>query len=203
MDIDVFDEAGNVVNNAIGHLVCKKPSPSMTKGFLKDPERYIDTYFTKFPGVWYHGDWAKVDDDGSWFLFGRSDDTIKVSGKRVGPGEVESILVEHALVAEAAVIGIPHEIKGEGLACFVVLMAGTTFSSELEQELKAMIGHRLGAVLKPERIQDVSALPKTRSGKIVRGSIKRKYLGQPVGDTSSIENPEALLQITGPKPVTV
>jgi acetyl-CoA synthetase len=121
----------------------------------------------------------------------------------VGPGEVESILVEHALVAEAAVIGIPHEIKGEGLACFVVLMAGTTFSSELEQELKAMIGHRLGAVLKPERIQDVSALPKTRSGKIVRGSIKRKYLGQPVGDTSSIENPEALLQITGPKPVTV
>jgi len=199
MDIDVFDESGNVVNNAIGHLVCKKPSPSMTKGFLKDPERYIETYFTKFPGVWYHGDWAKVDNDGSWFLFGRSDDTIKVSGKRVGPGEVESILVEHPLVAEAAVIGVPHEIKGEGLVCFVVLMAGATFNSELEQELKKMIGHRLGAVLKPESLVDVSALPKTRSGKIVRGSIKRQYLGQPVGDTSSIENPEALQQISGPK----
>ncbi|MGC5220774.1 AMP-binding enzyme, partial [Escherichia coli] len=87
-------------------------SPSMTKGFLGDRERYLDTYFSKFPGVWYHGDWAKIDEDGSWFLFGRSDDTIKVAGKRVGPGEVESILVEHPKVAEAAVIGVPHEIKG-------------------------------------------------------------------------------------------
>jgi acetyl-CoA synthetase len=192
MDIDVFDESGNSVSNAIGHLVCKKPSPSMTKGFLKDPERYLETYFSKFPDVWYHGDWAKVDEDGQWFLFGRSDDTIKVAGKRVGPGEVESILIEHVKVAESATIGVPHEIKGEGLVCFVVLMPGEIFDEHLERELFDTIGHRLGAVLKPERILPVPALPKTRSGKIVRGAIRRRYLGEPVGDTSSIENPEAL-----------
>lgn len=190
MDIDVFDENGNSVKNAIGHLVCKKPGPSMTKGFLKDPERYIETYFSKFPGVWYHGDWAKVDEDGSWFLFGRSDDTIKVAGKRVGPGEVESILIEHEKVAEAAVIGVPHEVKGEGLVCFIVKMKDCE-GEDLEKELKEMVGHRLGAVLRPEKIFGVPALPKTRSGKILRGSIRRKYLGEPVGDLSSVENPDA------------
>ena len=167
----------------------------MTKGFLKAPDRYLETYFSKFPGVWYHGDWAKVDEDGSWFLFGRSDDTIKVAGKRVGPGEVESILIEHEKIAEAAVIGVPHEIKGEGLVCFVVPMPGITFNPELEKELVAVVGQRLGSVLKPEKILSVPALPKTRSGKIVRGSIRRQYLGEPVGDTSSIENPDALQHI--------
>jgi acetyl-CoA synthetase len=196
MNVDVFDESGKSLHNSIGHLVCKKPAPSMTKGFLGDPERYLDTYFAKFPGVWYHGDWAKVDDDGLWYLFGRSDDTIKVSGKRVGPGEVESILIEHPQVAEAAVIGVPHEIKGEGLVCFVVLMPESQMHEQFEAELKAMVGHRLGAVLRPERICHVPALPKTRSGKIVRGSIKRRYLGQPLGDTSSIENPDALEHIS-------
>jgi acetyl-CoA synthetase len=198
MAIDVFDEAGNSVHNSIGHLVCKKPSPSMTKGFLGDSERYIDTYFSKFPGVWYHGDWAKIDEDGSWFLFGRSDDTIKVAGKRVGPGEVESILVEHGKVAEAAVIGVPHEIKGEGLICFIVLGPNEKYDESIEAELKILIGQRLGAVLKPEKIHQLPALPKTRSGKIVRGSIRRAYLGQPVGDTSSIENPDALMFIKAP-----
>jgi acetyl-CoA synthetase len=192
MAIDVFDESGKSIKDAIGHLVCTKPGPSMTKGFLKDPERYIETYFTKFPGVWYHGDWAKVDNDGSWFLFGRSDDTIKVAGKRVGPGEVESILVEHAKVAEAAVIGVPHEVKGEGLVCFVVTMPGTEFGDDLAKELKALVGERLGAVLRPEVVLGVKALPKTRSGKIVRGTIRKQYLGQPVGDTTSIDNPDAL-----------
>lgn len=192
MDIDVFDESGKSLLGEIGHLVCKQPAPSMTRGFLKDPERYIDTYFSKYEGIWYHGDWAKVDEDGSWFLFGRSDDTIKVAGKRVGPGEVESVLVEHADVAEAAVIGVPHEVKGECLVCFIVLMPGAKFTPELEAQLRTMVGHGLGPVLKPDTILEVKALPKTRSGKIVRGSIKRKYLGQAVGDLSSIENPEAL-----------
>ncbi len=198
MDIDVFDESGKSVRSAIGHLVCKKPFPSMTKGFLKDPDRYLETYFSKFPGVWYHGDWAKVDEDGSWFLFGRSDDTIKVAGKRVGPGEVESVLIEHPRVAEAAVIGVPHEIKGEALICFVVLMAGERPDETLQSELNNLISHKLGAVLKPESIYCLSALPKTRSGKIVRGSIRKRYLGQPAGDTSSIENPDALDLIQSP-----
>lgn len=192
MDIDVFDENGKSVANSIGHLVCKKPGPSMTKGFLKDPERYIETYFSKFPGVWYHGDWAKVDEDGSWFLFGRSDDTIKVAGKRVGPGEVESVLVGHEKVAEAAVIGVPHEVKGEGLVCFVVLMAETKETSELAKEIRELVAHRLGPVLRPEVVHFVKALPKTRSGKIVRGTIRRKYLGGEPGDLSSLDNPEAL-----------
>jgi len=192
MDIDVFDEEGNSLKNAIGHLVCKKPGPSMTKGFLKSPERYIETYFSKFPGVWYHGDWAKVDDDGSWFLYGRSDDTIKVAGKRVGPGEVESVLVEHASIAEAAVIGVPHEMKGEALVCFVRTMPGHEPSETLKGELKSLVGERLGSVLKPEKIHFVTALPKTRSGKIVRKNIRLQYLGEPVGDLSSVENPEAL-----------
>jgi acetyl-CoA synthetase len=195
MDIDVFDESGKSLHGEIGHLVCRKPAPSMTRSFLGDNDRYIDTYFTKFPGVWYHGDWAKVDADGSWFLFGRSDDTIKVSGKRVGPGEVESVLVEHPEVAEAAVIGVPHELKGECLVCFLVLMPESSMSVELQTELRDMVGANLGPTLKPDTILAVAALPKTRSGKIVRGTIRKKYLGQDLGDLSSVENPDALFQI--------
>ena len=195
MAVDVFDESGNSVRNTIGHLVCKKPAPSMTKGFLKDPERYIETYFSRFPDVWYHGDWAQVDDDGSWFLFGRSDDTIKVAGKRVGPGEVESVLIEHASVAEAAAIGVPHEIKGETIVCFVVTTPGCDLKEQLANELLELVARRLGGPLRPEAIHVVAALPKTRSGKIVRASIRRKHLGEPLGDLSSLENPEALEQI--------
>jgi len=192
MDIDVYDESGKSLRNEIGHLVCKKPGPSMTKGFLKDPDRYVETYFDKFPGVWYHGDWAKCDEDDSWFLFGRSDDTIKVAGKRVGPGEVESALVEHSSVAEAAVIGVPNEAKGEALVCFVVLNPGKEETPELSKELRELVAHSLGAVMRPEIIHFVQFLPKTRSGKIVRRTIRAKYLGENTGDLSSVENPEAL-----------
>jgi len=192
MDVDVVDENGKSIRNGIGHLVCRKPSPSMTKGFLKDPQRYIDTYFSKFPEIWYHGDWAKIDEDGMWFLFGRSDDTIKVAGKRVGPGEVESALVEHKLVAEAAAIGVPHSIKGEGIVAFVVLMPTTQPSAELPAELIRLVGDKLGHSLKPETVHIVDALPKTRSGKILRATIRRKYLGENPGDLSAIENPAFL-----------
>lgn len=192
MDIDVFDETGKSTKNAIGHLVCKKPGPSMTKGFLKDPDRYIETYFSRFPGVWYHGDWAKVDEDGSWFLFGRSDDTIKVAGKRVGPGEVESVLIAHPDVAEAAVIGVPHEVKGEALVCFVVPMPNVNAGDDWKKSLRNLVGESLGSVLRPEVVHSVRGLPKTRSGKIVRSTIRRKYLGEAPGDLSSVENPDAL-----------
>lgn len=192
MASDVVDEKGESIRNGIGHLVCRRPSPSMTKGFLKDPDRYLDTYFSKFPDMWYHGDWAKVDEDGFWFLFGRSDDTIKIAGKRIGPGEIESILVENAKVAEAAAIGVPHAIKGEGVVCFVVTMPNVEPSEALSKELLDMVAHNLGGPLKPEAVHFVAALPKTRSGKIVRGSIRRRYLGEPAGDVSTVENPEAL-----------
>jgi len=197
MDIDVFDETGKSVADSIGHLVCKKPAPSMTKGFLNDRERYIETYFKRFPGVWYHGDWAKKDQDGSWFLFGRSDDTIKVAGKRIGPAEIESVLIEHPQVSEAAAIGIPHKIKGEALICFVVLVSGlkqdSEYTSKLSSELREFIAKRMGAILRPEAVHIITSLPKTRSGKIVRAAIKRKYLGEPLGDISSVENPESLV----------
>jgi acetyl-CoA synthetase len=195
MDVDVFDESGKSVTDSIGYLVCKKPAPSMTKGFLNDRERYLDTYFSRFPGVWYHGDWAKVDADGAWFLFGRSDDTIKVAGKRVGPAEVEAALMEHPAVAEAAVIGAPDEVKGEAIICFVALAPGSAKSDDLMREIEKTVVKQLGAVFRPQRINFVGALPKTRSGKIVRGAIKRKYLGEPLGDISSIENPLALESI--------
>jgi acetyl-CoA synthetase len=195
MDVDVVDDDGNSIRNGIGHLVCRKPSPSMTKGFLKDKERYIETYFSKFPNVWYHGDWAKVDEDGLWFLFGRSDDTIKVSGKRIGPGEVESALAEHPQVAEAAAIGVPHDLKGEVIVCFVVVRPGSLGSPTLSTELISLVADKLGHSVRPEAVHFVEAMPKTRSGKIVRGSIRRKHLGQPAGDISSVENPDALDRI--------
>jgi len=196
MDVDVFDDDGKPIRGGIGHLVCKKPAPSMTKGFLKDPGRYLDTYFSKFgPDVWYHGDWAKVDEDGFWFLYGRSDDTIKVAGKRVGPAEVEAALIEHPAVAEAAAIGVPHELKGEGVACFVVLKPGHAPSEPLREALKEQVVKHLGKTLKPEALKFVLMLPKTRSAKIVRGTIRKRWLGQPLGDIASVENPDAIEEI--------
>jgi acetyl-CoA synthetase len=192
MDVDVVDDQGKSVRNEIGYLVCKKPSPSMTKGFLGDPQRYLETYFSKWPQVWYHGDWAKVDEDGFWFLFGRSDDTIKVAGKRVGPGEVESVLVQHPDVAEAATIGVPHPIKGEGLVCFATLRATGKATPELAADLIKLCGEKLGHVLKPEAVYFVEALPKTRSGKIVRSTIRKVYLGEENVDLSSVDNTDAI-----------
>ena len=191
MDVDVVDENGKSLRGEIGYLVCRKPSPSMTKGFLKDPTRYIETYFSKWPQVWYHGDWAKVDEDGFWFLYGRSDDTIKVAGKRVGPGEVEGVLVQHPDIAEAATIGVPHPVKGEGLVCFAIVRNGVTASDDLSKELIRLCGDKLGHVLKPEAVHFVDALPKTRSGKIVRSIIRKIYLGEPNVDLSNVDNVDA------------
>jgi acetyl-CoA synthetase len=196
MDVDVWNEEGQSVRGEVGYLVCKKPAPSMTKGFLNDPQRYLDTYFSKWPNVWNHGDWAYVDEDGFWFLRGRADDTIKVAGRRTGPAEIESVLLEHPAVSEAAVIGVPHEVKGEEVVCFVVLKPPHQPGEGLRQELKDRVVKGMGKTLTPKDVRFVKMLPKTRSAKIVRGAIKRKYLGQPVTDTSSIENLEALEEIS-------
>ena len=195
MDVDVYDDDGKPIRGGIGHLVCKKPCPSFTKGFLKDPQRYLETYFSKWPDVWYHGDWAHVDEDGFWFLHGRSDDTIKIAGKRTGPGEIEAALIEHPAVSEAAAIGVPHEIKGETVVCFVLLQPGYEPSDTLREELKGQVVKFHGKTLRPEDVRFISALPKTRSAKIVRGIIKKKYLGEDVGDISSVENPDAIDEI--------
>jgi acetyl-CoA synthetase len=191
MDVDVFNEAGESVRGEVGYLVCKKPAPSMTKGFYGDKERYLQTYFSKWPDVWFHGDWAVVDRDGFWFLQGRADDTIKVSGRRTGPAEIEAALMRHPNCAEAAAIGIPHEIKGEAIVCFVVPKQARD-QEVFEKELIEQVAAVLGKTLRPERIIFVPALPKTRSAKIVRRAIKNKYLGKAPGDLSSVENPAAL-----------
>jgi acetyl-CoA synthetase len=190
MDVAVFDDEGRPApDGSLGHLICRQPAPSMTKGFLGENARYLETYFSRFPGVWYHGDWAKVDEDGQWFLFGRTDDTFKVAGKRVGPGEVEGALAAHPAVSEAVVIGVPDEIKGTALVGFVLLKPGM---SATEEELIALVGRRIGKPLSPKEVHVLPALPKTRSGKIVRGVIARVFQGKPPGDLASIDNPEAL-----------
>jgi acetyl-CoA synthetase len=190
MDVAVFDDQGRPApRGTTGHLVCLQPAPSMTQGFLHDDQRYLDTYFSRFPGVWYHGDWARIDEDGEWFLLGRTDDTFKVAGKRVGPGEVEGALASHPAVAEAAVIGVPDEIKGTALVAFVLLRPGRSAAAG---ELIAHAARMIGKPLAPREVHAVAALPRTRSGKTVRGAMTRAYLGQPAGDVTSVENPEAL-----------
>lgn len=192
MDVDVVDDEGRPVRGRIGYLVCRKPAPSMTKGFLNDDERYLETYFSRFPGIWYHGDLAMIDEDGFWFLFGRADDTIKVAGKRMGPGEIEAALISHEAVSEAAAVGVPHDVKGETVVCFVVLKPGRDAGGDLRTILRALVAEKLGGSFRPREVHVVTALPKTRSAKIVRGLIRRKYLGEPIGDLGSVENPEAL-----------
>lgn len=195
MDVDVFNEYGKSVRGLKGHLVIKKPAPSMTKGFWKDPERYLDAYWSKWPNVWYHGDWASVDEDGFWFLHGRSDDTIKVSGRRVGPAEIEEALMKHSAVFESAVIGIPHQIRGEGIVCFVVLKPNNIPSEQLKGELKEKVVEIMGKTLRPEEVKFVKDLPKTRTAKIVRRLVKARYLGEKIEDVSSIENPHSIDEI--------
>ncbi len=196
MDVDVFDDAGKPVRGEVGELVCKQPWPGMTRGIWGDPERYVETYWSTYEGVWRHGDWAKIDADGQWFLLGRSDDTINVAGKRIGPSEIESVLVSHREVGEAAVVGVPHETKGEAIWCFAVA-PGAEPRDALASELSALVVDELGKPFKPERVVVVDAVPKTRSGKIVRRAVRAVVTGDDPGDLSTIENPGALDAIAG------
>ena len=192
MAAEVFDESGRPVRGQVGELVVTRPWPGMTHGFWRDPKRYEETYWSRWPDVWVHGDWAVIDDDGFWFLQGRSDDTLKIAGKRLGPAEVESILVGHPAVAEAGVIGVPHEIKGEAVVCFVVLKPGQAPSEPLRGALADRVAQQMGKALKPERVLFARDLPKTRSAKIMRRVIRATYLGREPGDLSSLENPDAV-----------
>ena len=194
-DMDVFDDAGRPVRGEVGELVCKRPWPGMTRGIWRDDERYLETYWRRFPGVWTHGDWASVDYDGYWFLHGRSDDTLNIAGKRIGPAELESAAVSHPDVAEAAAIGVPHELKGEVAWLFCVARPGTTADDDVAREVGRLVADALGKAFRPERVVFVSALPKTRSAKIVRRAVRARALGDDPGDLSSLENPEALDEI--------
>ena len=191
-DLDVFDAAGLSVRGEVGELVCKRPWPGMTRGLWRDPERYLETYWRRFPGVWTHGDWASVDEDGYWFLYGRSDDTLNVAGKRIGPAELESAALACPAVAEAAAIGVPHEVKGEVPWLFCVLRPGSDAS---EEDVSHAVAAELGKAFAPARVVFVTALPKTRSAKVVRRAVRATVLGADPGDLSTLENPESLEEI--------
>ncbi len=195
MDVDILSETGESVGaGAVGELSIKQPWIGMARGFWGEKERYLETYWNKFENIWVHGDFAMRDKDGHYFILGRSDDTLKVAGKRVGPAEVESILVAHSNVAEAAVIGVPDEIKGTKMIAFVVLKSEET--DDLEKELKNLVAKDMGKPLAPSRIHFVPAIPKTRNAKVMRRVIRAAYLGEDAGDLSALENPNSVREIT-------
>jgi acetyl-CoA synthetase len=190
---DVVDAGGRpVLPGEVGELVVRKPFPGMTRGLWRDPERYLDAYWRRLPGVWVHGDWASVDEDGHWFLHGRSDDTLNIAGKRIGPAELESAAVAHPAVQEAAAVGVPHEVKGETAWLFCVARPEAVPDAVLAAEVADRVAAQFGKAFRPERVVFVPALPKTRSAKIVRRAVRAVALGQDPGDLSSVENPEAL-----------
>jgi acetyl-CoA synthetase len=189
---DVVDDAGAPVRGRVGELVIRAPLPGMTRGFWGDRERYESTYWSRWPGLWAHGDWASIDADGFWYIHGRSDDTLKVAGKRVGPAEVESAAVGHPAVLEAAAIGVPHEIKGEAIVVLCVLRPGESDDQGLRAAVAKAVADELGKPLKPEVVAVVRSLPKTRSGKVMRRVIRAAWLGFDPGDVSALDDPAAL-----------
>jgi len=195
MAADVVDENGNSVRGQVGELVIREPWIGMTRGFWKDRQRYLDTYWSRFSDVWVHGDWAAVDDDGLWYILGRSDDTIKIAGKRLGPAEVESILVGHPQVSEAAAVGVPDSVKGEALVCFCVLKPGANGTVDLADALREKIATELGKALAPKEVLFVGDIPKTRNAKVMRRIVRAAYLGDKPGDMSALENPAAIVEI--------
>jgi acetyl-CoA synthetase len=195
MAADVVDEDGKSVRGKVGELVIREPWIGMTRGFWKDRQRYIDSYWSRWPDVWVHGDWAAIDDDGLWYILGRSDDTIKIAGKRLGPAEVESILVAHPKVSEAAAVGVPDPIKGEALVCFCVLKKNVNGGIDLAAELKGNVARDLGKALAPRDVLFVGDIPKTRNAKVMRRVVRAAYIGEKLGDTSALENSASLEEI--------
>jgi acetyl-CoA synthetase len=187
-EAEIVDDQGNPVpDDTEGYLVLKNPWPAMLRTIYGDPDRYVTQYWSKNPGKYTTGDSAKRDKDGYFWIIGRVDDVIKVSGHRLGTAEVESALVSHPAVAEAAAIGLPHELKGQGILCFVLLKAGMNGSPELAEELRQHVATHMGPIARPEEVKFVDKLPKTRSGKIMRRVLKARAQGLPEGDVSTLE----------------
>ena len=189
MAADVVGEDGSPVRGQVGELVVRQPWVGMTRGFWRDPERYLETYWSRFPDVWVHGDWAEIDDDGLWYIRGRSDDTLNIAGKRIGPAELESAAVAHPRVQEAAAIGVPHPVKGEAAVIFVIATPDGRDQPALGTDVRQSVADQLGPALRPESVHVMADLPRTRNGKIMRRVIRAAYLNDPLGDTSALENP--------------
>jgi acetyl-CoA synthetase len=189
---DIFDDNGNPLIEKGGHLVIKTPWPSMFRTIYKDPQRYIDTYWSMFENVYLSGDVARKDKDGYFWVQGREDDVLNVAGHRISTAEVESALVSHKAIAEAAVVGKPDPLKGEEISAFVILKQGYEPTSELKKDLSNHVREEIGPIATPKFLNFVEDLPKTRSGKIMRRVIKAKVKGEPVGDITTLANPEAV-----------
>jgi len=188
VDMDILNEEGKpVAANEEGFLVIKKPWPAMIRTIYKDPDRYVQQYWNKYPGIYMTGDSARRDEDGYYWVIGRVDDVLKVSGYRLGTAEIESALVSHSAVAEAAAIGLPHDVKGNAIHTYVILKSGFEGSEKLVEELRAHVAHEMGPIAKPDSIVFVDALPKTRSGKIMRRVLRARALGQEPKDLSTLE----------------
>jgi len=199
LSADVYNEQGESVQNAGGNLVLPHPWPGMLRGIYKNEDRYKETYWSKFEGEYLAGDVTRKDNDGFFWIQGRADDVLNVSGHRIGNSEVESALVSHPMVAEAACIGKPHSLKGESITSYVVLRGDINPTEELRKELREHVGHEVGKIARPDEIWFVNDVPKTRSGKIMRRVIRSKALGKDVGDISTLSNPEAVDEIGNAK----
>jgi len=197
MDVDVVDDSGQRLRGSIGELVCRQPWPAMTRGIWRDDERYREAYWSTFPGMWRHGDYALADADGNWFILGRSDDVMNVAGKRVAPAEIESVIAADPAVAESAVVGIPDAAKGEAVWAFYVPRPGVGDEHEeaVRARLRRRVAEELGKPFAPSRVLRVPQLPKTRSAKILRRAVRAAVLDSDPGDLSGAENPEAVEQI--------
>jgi acetyl-CoA synthetase len=193
---EVVDEKGKPVSaNQGGWLVITKPWPAMLITLYKDDARYKETYWSQVPGKYYTGDGARLDEDGYFWLMGRIDDVLNVSGHRIGTMEVESALVSHPKVAEAAVVGKPHELKGQALVAYVVLRTGNERTDVLKEELKKHVRAEIGPIAVPDAVYITDKLPKTRSGKIMRRVIRALVSGQEIGDTTTLEDPGAVEEV--------
>ena len=196
MAADVIDEVGASVRESVGELAIRKPWIGMTRGFWNDNQRYVESYWSRFDNVWVHGDFAAIDKDGLWFILGRSDDTIKIAGKRLGPAEIEAIINADAAVEESAAIGIPHDLKGEEVGLYVVLAHSNLTSDPGREEIRSRliksVMDELGKPVKPGFIRFCSSLPKTRNAKVMRRVIQAVYLNKDLGDISSLEDPASI-----------
>jgi acetyl-CoA synthetase len=197
VDADVYDSEGRPLRGAVGELVVRGSWPGMTRGFWGEPERYLETYWSRFPGVWVHGDWASIDEEGFWYLHGRSDDTLNIAGKRIGPAEIESVAVALPEVTMAAAVGIPDDVKGEVVALYVVPAPGVVGDDALTAKVLTTVAAALGKAFTPKSVVWVPDLPRTRSQKIMRRVVKAVALGRDPGDLSSLENPDSLEAIRG------
>ena len=194
MNLDVFNDDGNSVQKQNGYLVIKSPWPTMTRGLLNDDARYLETYWSRFKNIWFHGDYVYVDEDNLWYMRGRTDDVINISGHRMSTAEIEHAAISHKKISDAASIAIPDNITGEAIVLFFV--ADNKLETGLESEISNYISEKIGKVARPKLVFQLSDLPKTRTGKIMRRLLKSKLLGEDLGDLSSLENPHVLDEIS-------